>query len=74
MSRQKRYQVIQFRLGNCVNCGDLRGDSVFKRICAACGEARKAKRRKKLGSRPWQLGAPGRPPLASQIETQEEGL
>jgi hypothetical protein len=69
LSRQKRYKIIRFRLGDCINCGDPRGDSPFKRVCEACGEERKKLRRKKLGSKAWKPGSPGRPPLkASQSE------
>jgi hypothetical protein len=70
MERRMRYKVIRYRLGNCVNCGAPRGDSPFLRTCTDCGEEKKRKRRKKLGSRPWKLGEPGRPPLS--IQKQEE--
>lgn len=66
LSRQRRYQVIRYREGNCVNCGDPRGTSKFKRLCEDCGESRKDLRRKKLGSKPWKAGSPGRPPLSSK--------
>lgn len=70
MTRQKRYKVIRFRLGNCINCGDPRENSVFSKLCTTCGEARKKKRRRKLGSKAWKPGSPGRPPLS--IQKQEE--
>ncbi len=63
LPRQKKWKIIRFRMGCCVNCGDERGDSPFKRVCNACGEARKKKRRRKLGSKAWKAGSPGRPPL-----------
>lgn len=74
MSRQKRYKVIRFRLGLCVNCGDERGGSVFKRFCKKCGENKKKKRRKKLGSKPWKAGSPGRPPLQVVAHESVGGL
>ncbi len=70
MTRQKRYKVVRYRLGLCINCGDLREGSPFKKVCNKCGEDRKKKRRRKLGSKPWKAGAPGRPPLA--VQQQEE--
>jgi ribosomal protein L37E len=73
MERRKKYKVIRFRLGLCVNCGDERGDSLFKRICAKCGENKKKKRRKKLGSRPWKEGSPGRPPYAALPQDSGDG-
>lgn len=72
MSRQKRYKVIRFREGCCVNCGKPRGESLYKRVCADCGDERKKLRRWKLGSKPWTAGSPGRPPLSvSHNETEE---
>lgn len=65
LSRQLRYQVIKFRTGGCTNCGQPRGASKFKRLCDVCGEVRKDRRRKKLGSKPWEKGSPGRPPFAA---------
>jgi len=74
MNRQQRYKVIRFRLGQCINCGADREDSKFKRICKACGDARKKSRRTKLGFKAWKPGSPGRPPLSAlkaQSETKE---
>lgn len=71
MTRQKRYKVVRFRMGLCVNCGDKRGESPFKRVCEDCGESKKTRSRRKLGSKPWKLGSPGRPPLAV-LQQQEE--
>ena len=70
MERRKRWKVIRFRMGLCANCGEARGDSPYTRICLNCGEEKKRKRRKKLGSRPWKPGCPGRPPVLFQ--KQEE--
>ena len=74
MSRQKRYQVIRFRMGGCINCGSPRNDSPFKRICEVCGEKRKKLRRKKLGTKAWKPGYPGRPPLKALKASQNETL
>lgn len=71
MSRSKRYKVIQFRLGNCINCGSPRKGSSYLRHCETCGDGRKKKRRKKLGSRPWKIGKPGRPPLKAARKQEE---
>lgn len=69
MTRQKRWKVVRYRMGKCVNCGQNRKPSPYKRLCSGCGEARKKKRRKARGNREWKPGSPGRPPLKSQIET-----
>ena len=74
LSRQMRYKVIRFRLGQCINCGNERGDSPYKRLCKQCGFVRRKARRQKMGSRAWKAGSPGRPPLSakpSQNDTEE---
>lgn len=67
MHRSLRYKVVQFRRGNCTNCSTPRGDSPFLRLCETCGEDKKKKRRKKLGSKPWKAGNPGRPPAKKPV-------
>jgi len=73
MSRQQRYKVVRYRLGECINCSSPRGESPFKRLCMSCGEERKKLRRKKLGSKAWRPGSPGRPPLKSLKSQLENG-
>ena len=63
LPRQKRYQIVRFRSGECINCGVPRGDSTFKRLCQKCGEGRRAPRNARTGFKPWVPGGPGRPPL-----------
>ena len=63
LSRQLRWKIIKFRSFSCINCGQSRGDSPYKRMCTVCGETRKKARRRKLGSKAWKPGRPGRPPL-----------
>jgi len=63
LSRQMRYKVLNFRLGNCINCGDPREDSPFKRFCTKCGRVRRAQNRASRGNKAWRAGRPGRPPL-----------
>lgn len=66
LSRQARYKVIRFKRGDCVNCGDPRGESPYLRVCVACGEGDKKSKRKKHGRKAWKPGSPGRPPLSSR--------
>jgi hypothetical protein len=73
MERRKKYKVVRFRLGLCVNCGDERGDSLFKRLCTKCAENKKKKRRKKLGSKAWKEGSPGRPPYTALPQDSGDG-
>jgi hypothetical protein len=63
VDRRLRYKIRMFRKKRCVNCGQKRKDSLFKRLCKACGAAERVTRRKRLGWKPWKEGSPGRPPL-----------
>ena len=75
LTRQMRYKVIRYRLGQCINCGEARGDSPYKRLCQPCGKNSRKARRQKAGSKAWKAGSPGRPPLSakkSQNETRED--
>ena len=67
LDRRLRYKVIRYRENKCVNCGQSRAESPFKKFCVACGESRKLRRRKKLNSKPWKAGSPGRPPLQNSV-------
>lgn len=69
MTRAKRYRVIRFRMGLCVNCGKPRNPSPdspspYLRVCVTCGKKKTKKRTKNRGGRPWREGSPGRPPKA----------
>lgn len=70
LTRQQRYKVMQYRRGECINCGKPRGTSPFKRVCLTCGNERRAKLRKKRGSRAWKRGGPGCPPLKERLKAQ----
>jgi hypothetical protein len=74
MPRSLRYKVIRFRLFCCVNCGKPRKASPYLRLCQNCGDDKKRKRRKKMGSKAWRKGAPGRPPLKASHNEKQENL
>ena len=75
IDRRLRYKIKMFRAGRCVNCGTKRKDSLFKRLCMACGNAARNTRRKRLGTKPWKQGAPGRPPLRvlARLKVRSQG-
>lgn len=60
--RRKLYKIKMYRDGRCVNCGELRRESPFKRVCLECGKARTKQKRKYTGSKVWKEGTPGRRP------------
>ena len=71
MARQLRYKVLNFRLGCCINCGGSREGSLYKKLCGRCGTQKKLRRRRKLGSKAWKPGMPGRPPFAAQKQEEQ---
>lgn len=56
-ARQRRVQ----REGRCIQCG--KGPLETKNHCAGCAEKQRVHVRNVRGSKPWQPGGPGRPPL-----------
>jgi len=71
LPRQAKWKVIRYRLGQCINCGNDRGPSPFRRICSPCGLSSTARKRKKLGRKAWKPGSPGRPPLRAKKPSPE---
>lgn len=62
MLRQTKWKVKQYQRGNCINCGQPRGDSPYKRRCKACAAVDRERRERRDGCKPWVKGKPGRPP------------
>jgi len=58
-----RWRAKNFGLGKCITCGKDKGSSPYLRICTACANRHKKRRRKTNGSVAWVAGSPGRPPL-----------
>jgi hypothetical protein len=56
------YEITQNRLGNCIVCGEPRGNSPYKRMCLKHGKSSTAKGRRFKGSKRWKQGGPGRTP------------
>jgi hypothetical protein len=61
VSRQRRWQIAQHAKGRCERCGQVL--NLYKRHCDICAAKHCAATRKYRGSKPWQQGRPGRPPL-----------
>ena len=76
LDRRLRYKIKMYRQARCINCGAKRKDSLFKRLCAACGNDARTTRRKRLGTKPWKEGSPGRPPLRvmARLKMRQEEL
>jgi hypothetical protein len=72
LDRRLRFKVVQFRLGNCINCASPRADSKYLRHCKDCGDTFKKRRRKKRGQGAWKKGSRGRPPLWFTSKIAEE--
>ena len=64
-SPQYLWQVRQYRAGNCINCGQSRGRSLYKRRCKECGQKAAGWQRERTGSEKWKKGGRGRPPLTN---------
>jgi hypothetical protein len=60
------WEARQVVSGNCVRCGQPKGDSPYKRKCKKCGPMAAKWQRGKTGARKWLPGSVGRPPLVRQ--------
>jgi len=58
--------------GRCMWCGKPRENSSSVRLCQECADKQRVykreEQRRRKGSRPWESGKPGRPPLSSYKE------
>ncbi len=66
MLRQTKWKVKMFQRGRCINCGEPRGDSPYKRKCRTCANEERQRHQKKYVMAPWKPGLRGRPPLDSK--------
>ena len=66
-SPQRLWQAKQYALGNCINCGQVRAGSPYRKKCKACGAKPAMWARKRVGSKRWKKGGPGRPPLTEVL-------
>jgi hypothetical protein len=64
-SRQLRWQEARIARGRCGLCGKRRLDH-YGWACDRCVLARRRRRRKLSGGRPWMPGGRGRPPRISE--------
>ncbi|HNR70254.1 MAG TPA: hypothetical protein PLV05_01350 [Verrucomicrobiota bacterium] len=60
-SRQYRWQQKQIALNRCARCGAER--THYAILCDACHIADRIRQQERSGSRPWQKGKRGRPPI-----------
>lgn len=59
-SRQRAWQKKMVAEGRCDQCGKLRKH--YPQRCDDCQKIAIVLKRAKRGSKPWELGKPGRPP------------
>jgi hypothetical protein len=67
-SRQYRWQLKQIAQGRCARCGAKRNH--YSVLCDSCHIADRIRQQERTGSRPWQKGRRGRPPLVVQPRKQ----
>lgn len=63
LSRQQIWRVRTYRDGRCINCGESRGDSPYKRFCVPCAIVARRRRQKRTGYKSWRPGGTGMKPL-----------
>jgi hypothetical protein len=73
-SRQSAWKVKQFRAGNCITCGQSRGNSPYKRRCVKCVVEERIRHQNKFILDNHQEGKRGRPPLVKiRLKRKQSG-
>jgi len=68
MTRQRKWQIMRIKEGNCSQCGKLR--NLYAIWCDKCGVLHRKRKQRYRGNKPWKIGMPGTMPFDMKAGTK----